>query len=120
MNENIIGLAAVVLCLGFPTAAVWAWAWYRSRKLRTDERLAAIARGLNVPFEAELPQPAQSRRAGILLVSVAIGYALTFLLLGHWEPDAGEAAVFGVIPFAIGIGFFIDAYLVRREIHATN
>ena len=46
MNENIIGLAAVVLCLGFPTAAVWAWAWYRSRKLRTDERLAAIARGL--------------------------------------------------------------------------
>ena len=120
MNENIIGLAALVLCLGFPTAAVGAWAWYRSRKLRTDERLAAIARGLNVPFDAELPQPAQSRRAGILLVSVAIGYALTFLLLGRWEPDAGEAAVFGVIPFAIGIGFFIDAYLVRREIHAAN
>ena len=120
MNDNVVGLAAVVLCLGFPTAAVWAWAWYKSRKLRTDERMAAIARGLNVPFEQELPQPAQSRRAGILLVAVAIGYSLTFLLLGRWEPETSEAAVFGMIPFAIGIGFFIDAYLVRRELHASH
>ena len=120
MNDNVVGLAAVVLFLGFPTAAVWAWAWYKSRKLRADERMAAIARGLNVPFEPELPHPAQSRRAGILLVSVAIGYALTFLLLGRWEPDSGEAAVFGIIPFAIGIGFFIDACLVRRELRASS
>lgn len=120
MNDNVVGLAAVVLFLGFPTAAVWAWAWYKSRKLRTDERMAAIARGLNVPFAPELPQPALSRRAGILLVSAGIGYALTFLLLGHWEPDAGEAAVFGIIPFAIGVGFFIDAFLVGRELHASQ
>ena len=39
-------------------------------------------------------------------------------MLAHWEPDAAEAAVLGIIPFVIGVGFFVDAYLVRREVRA--
>ena len=118
MPDNMIGFAAVVLALGFPIAAVWAWAWQRGRKFRSDERMAAIARGVTIPFEADLPPSAVSRRSGILLVAAAIGYSLTFGLLAHWEPDAAEAAVLGIIPFVIGVGFFVDAYLVRREVRA--
>lgn len=120
MPDNMIGFAAVVLAFGFPIAVVWAWAWQRGRKFRSDERLAAIAREVNVPFEADLPHPAISRRAGILLVAAAIGYSLTFIMLARWEPDAMEAAVLGIIPFVIGVGFFVDAYLIRRELRASN
>jgi hypothetical protein len=120
MSDNIVGLAAVVLALAFPIAVVWAWAWQRGRKLRTEERLAAIARGLNIQFEADLTHPAASRRAGILLVSAAVGYVVTFATLARWEPDAMEAATLGFIPFSIGLGFFLDAYLIRRELRASH
>jgi cadmium resistance protein CadD (predicted permease) len=77
--------------------------------------MAAIARGVNVPMEPELSQVARSRRSGILLVSAALGYSLTFALIARVEPDAWVAASFGVIPFAIGLGFFVDSVLVRRD-----
>jgi uncharacterized protein DUF6249 len=112
-----IGFAAVVLSLGLPFAAIYAW--YRVRRLRTEERLAAIAKGVAVPIAEELPPHARSRRAGILLTAGALGYTLTFLALGRFEPQAIEAAVFGIIPFAIGIGYFVDAALVHREFHAS-
>ena len=50
---ELIGLMSVVLSLSIPLAGIYAW--YRVRKLRTDERLAAIAKGVNVQFADELP-----------------------------------------------------------------
>ena len=120
MPDNIIGFAAVVLALGFPISIVWAWAWQRGRKLRTEERLAAIARGLNVPFEADLAHPAASRRAGILLISAAIGYVLTFAMLSRWEPDAMEAARLGVGAVAMGVGVGVVAGRVRRDLRTSE
>jgi len=38
------------------------YTYYRVRKLRTEERLAAIARGVDVPMVAELPEASRSRR----------------------------------------------------------
>jgi hypothetical protein len=35
--------------------------------------------------------------------------------LSRFETDAMQAAVFGIIPISIGIGYFIDAVLVQRE-----
>ena len=56
MDGNIVGLAAVVMVFGIPLAAIYAY--YRVRRLRTEERLAAIARGVSVPMEPELSQAA--------------------------------------------------------------
>jgi hypothetical protein len=111
-----VGFAAVVLSLGIPFAVVYVW--YCVRRLHTEERLAAIAKGVAVPFADELPPHARSRRAGILLTAGALGYILTFVALGRFEPDATVAAVFGIIPLAIGIGYFVDYALVRRESQA--
>jgi hypothetical protein len=113
-----IGLAAVVMTLLIPLAAIYAW--YHSRKLRSEERLAAIAKGVPVPIAEELPPHARSRRAGILLTAGGLGYVVTFVLLGRFEPEAGEAAVFGIIPLAIGLGYFVDAVLVHRELHPST
>ena len=113
MDGNIVGLAAVVMVFGIPMAAMYTF--FRVRKLRSEERLAAIARGVEVPMQPELSEAARSRRSGILLVSGAIGYIVTFVLIGRFEPDAMIAATIGVIPLAVGIGFFVDHALIRRD-----
>ena len=98
MDGNFVGLAAVVMIFGIP--------------------MAAMARGLEVPMQAELSEAARSRRSGILLVAGALGYIATFVLIGRVEPDAMIAATFGVIPLAIGVGFFIDHALIERDAKA--
>jgi preprotein translocase subunit Sss1 len=94
------------------------YTFFRVRKLRSEERLAAIARGVDVPMQPELSESARSRRSGILLVAGAIGYIVTFILIGRQEPEAMIAATFGVIPLAIGLGFFVDYALIRRDARA--
>jgi hypothetical protein len=117
MGGDITGLAAVTMTLGIPIAALYTY--YRVRKLRSEERLAAIARGVSVPMEPELSQVARSRRMGILLVATAIGYSTTFGVIARLaDSDAWVAAAFGIIPLAIGMGFFLDSNLVRRDARA--
>jgi len=113
MDGNIVGLAAVIMALGIPMAAMYTF--FRVRKLRSEERMAAIARGVDVPMQPDLSEAARSRRSGILLVAGALGYIVTFSLIGRQEPDAVIAATFGVIPLAIGLGFFVDHALIRRD-----
>lgn len=111
-----VALVAVAMFFGVPTAAFYTY--YRVRKLRTEEKLAAIARGVAVPMEPELSQAARSRRSGILLTAGALGFMTTFALLGRTEPDAWSVVSFGAIPLALGMGFFIDSTLVRRELRS--
>ena len=116
MDGNLVGLAVVIMVFGIPMAAMYTF--YHVRKLRTDERLAALARGVNVPMQPELPEGARSRRSGILMVTGALGYMLTFALIARVESQAWIAAAFGIIPLSIGIGFFVDSALIRRDQHA--
>jgi hypothetical protein len=112
---SLIGLAAVVLSLGIPMAAMYTY--YRVKKLHTDERIAAVARGVSVPFAAEVTPTAKSRKYGILLVCGAIGYMATFGVIAMVErdPDVWSAAAFGLIPLSVGIGYFLDFTLGRNE-----
>ena len=66
-------------------------------------------------MEPELSQVARSRRHGILLTAGAVGYMITFALISRIEPDARIAMSFGAIPLALGAGYFLDAFLVRRD-----
>ena len=90
--DNLTGLVAVTMLLGMPTAAFAMYTFYRVRKLRSEERMAAIARGITVPMAPDLTEAARSRRSGILLVAGAIGYMITFTLIARVEPDAWIAA----------------------------
>jgi hypothetical protein len=100
-----------------PTAILAMYTFYRVRKLRTEERLAAISRGVNVPMEPELSEAAKSRRSGILFVAGAVGYMAAFSIIARYEPDALIAAAFGAIPFALGLGYLLDSMLIRRDSH---
>jgi hypothetical protein len=113
--DGLTGFAAVVLTFAVPLTALCMYTFYRVRKLRSDERMAAMQRGVNIPMEADLPEWARSRRAGILLVAGAVGYMLAFTIVSRVEPDALMAAAFGAIPFTLGLGYFLDSAFVHRE-----
>jgi hypothetical protein len=120
MDGGSVGFVAVIMIFGFPLAGLYTY--YRVRKLRTDERLAALARGAAIPMEPELSQAARSRRAGILLICGALGYMVTFGAIARLvsEPDAWAAAAFGIIPLAVGLGYFLDSTLIRRDLRAAS
>ena len=117
--DNLTGLVAVTMLLGMPTAAFAMYTFYRVRKLRSEERMAAMARGITVPMAPDLTEAARSRRSAILLVAGAIGYMITFTLIARVEPDAWIAASFGAIPLSVGLGFFLDSALIRRDLRAS-
>jgi hypothetical protein len=117
MDGNIIGLVAVTLFFGIPLAAMYTY--YRVRKLRTEERLAAIARGANVPMEPDLSEAAHSRRWGILLAALSLGYMAMMAIIARSEPDAGKALAVGIVPFAAGLGFLLDFALIRRDLKSA-
>ncbi len=114
-------LVAVTMICGIPTAAMYTFIhFFRVRKLRSEERLAAIAPEVDVPMQAELLEAARSPRSGILLVAGAIGYFVTFFFLnGREEPEAMIAAMIaatlGLISLTVGIGLFVDHALIRRD-----
>jgi len=117
--DGITGLAAVIMIFGMPTAILGMYTFYRVRKLRTEERLAAMQRGVSVPMEPDLTEAAHSRRAGILLIAGAVGFMLTFSIIARFEPDALMAGAFGAIPFALGLGYLLDSTLIRRDARAS-
>jgi len=91
------------------------------RKLRSEERLAALARGTEIPIEPELSQYARSRRAGILLVSGGAGFILMFAMIARvvGEPQTLVGSAFGILPLAVGLGYFVDAALIHRDLKAS-
>ena len=119
MGGDLVGLAAVVLTCGIPLAMMYTY--YRVRKLKTEERLAALARGAEIPVEPELSQDARSRRAGILLVSGGMGFILMFAIIARvlGEPETLVASAFGILPLAVGLGYFVDAALIRRDLKTS-
>src|SRR5208337_2369021 len=98
MGGDVIGLVAVVLTCGLPVAALYTY--YRVRKLRTEERLAALARGTEIPMEPELTL-----------------FAVISRIVG--EPETMVAAAVGILPLAVGIGYFLDAALIHRDMKTT-
>jgi Flp pilus assembly protein TadB len=109
------------------------WSDIHNKRIRADQRMAMLARGMSIEdVEKVLGKGAEeertpkdplrslsnARRAGIVLVSSGIGLILFFItltvIIGERNILAGAAA--GLIPLAIGIGFFVDYNLQKREL----
>lgn len=118
VGAGLVGLVAVILSLGIPMAGMYTY--YRVRKLRVDERMAAIARGVDIPFEREISPAAKSRKNAVLLISGAVGFMATFGVIAGvvHEPETLAAAAFGLIPLSVGVGYLIDFTMSRNEAHS--
>lgn len=106
-----------------------------SRRMKADQRMAMIARGMRAedialllgnnddarpapPAKDPLRSLGNARRTGIILCSTGIGLAVFFITLAIVlrERDVYSGAAIGLIPICIGIGFFIDYHLQKREL----
>jgi hydrogenase-4 membrane subunit HyfE len=105
---------------------------YQVRKLKSEERLAAIAKGIPLPpdVEAEFPVSADRgaatarglRTGGIACISVGVGLALFSFFL-TWivqEHDVLAVAAAGLIPLAVGVGLLVDYALRTRTAKAEG
>ena len=129
----IVPVAGCLMILGIVIASYWSNV--RKRQIESEERLAAIARGVpppptqeelalsqNRPTPNAIRRRANIRLAGIILVAASVGLALFFVILwaviGTREILSGVACA--LIPFGIGAGFLIDTHIQTREIEESS
>ena len=132
-SPYIVPVFGTIMILGIVVAAIWSGV--RTREIRSQERLAAIAKGL--PSEQEwddaaapsgvrragargafgLKDGSNSRRAGLILVSAGVGLGAFFIALAIILQVRAvlSGAATGLVPLAIGIGFLIDGRLRQKE-----
>ena len=121
LGAFVVGIVAIV--------AGVAGGGYKQR-LKTEQRLAMLARGMSAAdiekvLSAEgksakdpLQGLASTRRTAIVLISTGIGVMLSFLVLA-WivnDHEVLSGGAFGLIPLSIGVGFFIDYMMQKREL----
>jgi hypothetical protein len=107
----------------------------RKRELESQERLAAIAKGLIPPPTLEelaltqgrpasnaMRRRANIRLTGIVLLGSAAGIILFFVALALilQQRNVLSGAACGLIPFGLGIGFLIDARIQARELDGST
>ena len=119
---------------------------YHVRKLKSEERMAAIAKGLPLPPDLDAIDHANSdprrsgavrwrspeitvrdrnerlRTGGIVCISVGVGLAffsffLTWIVQEH---DVLAVAAAGLIPLAVGVGLLIDYALRTKSVKAEG
>lgn len=125
-----VPIALFAMVLGIVVATVVAD--YYKRRLQSEERMAAIAKGLPLPAEpasdrgfgdstGSRPAPRGLRTAAIVLICGSLGVAafgiLLVIILG--ERDIYSLTATAVVPFAIGVGLLIDYRLQDAE-HARK
>jgi hypothetical protein len=120
----LVGIVAIVSGI---------WLDGHKRRMKSEERIAMIARGVPLadiekmlgtgdeekpPAKDPLRSLSNARRAGIVLVSVGAGLILFGLVLTAilQVREVLAVAAAGLIPLAIGVGFFVDYHLQKREL----
>ena len=125
----IVPVAGCAMILGIVVAGIWSGV--RNREMQSQERLAAIAKGVPLPptieelaMRHDAAKPVTTRRrgntrqGGIVLMGVAGGLIMFFIALGIIlrERDVLAGAAVGLIPLGIGIGLLVDAKIQSREL----
>lgn len=131
MTPFMIPVAAFAVAIVAIVAGIWSQA--HARRVKAEQRMLMLSRGMSIaeieklvgtneeearPPRDPLRSLSNARRAGIILVSSGIGLMLFFItitIILHQRNVLVGAAV-GLIPLAIGIGFFIDYNLQKREL----
>ena len=121
LGAFVVGIVAIVSSI--------AGGAYKQR-LKTEQRLAMLARGMSAgdiekvlsadgrAAKDPLQGIATTRRTAIVLISTGVGIMLSFLVLA-WIVNQHEVlsgGAFGLIPLSIGVGFFIDYNLQKRDL----
>ena len=93
---------------------------YLSRRLKSQERIKAIEKGVPIPFEPADPREraATVRRWGIVLVALGLGLIVFFVVVAAVRQERHVIAGVGAaaIPIFIGLGLLYDYRLRSKEL----
>ena len=113
--ELLIPIFGIVFGVGIAIVSIIAGHRHKMKRaeLRHAERLAALEKGIELPPD---PEPERSgKRVGTLrggVMWLLIGVVLYFALRGVADPDA---ALFGLIPAAVGIASLVSYFVEARK-----
>jgi len=123
-NEIFIPLAGIFMII----AIVVGPAWLKSRERREMQATlrASIERGQALPPEViealsrdnvkSPPTASRDLRLGVILLSVAIGIAGSFVWVGEMvDEDIVPFAAWGFIPGAIGLAFILLSFFNKNK-----
>jgi hypothetical protein len=125
----VVPVAGCFMVLGIVVAGVFSG--IRNREMQSNERLAAIAKGVPIPPTTEelaimhgkpsidaTRRRANIRLGGIILVFTAIGLMAFFGALAAilQQRDVLCGLAVGLIPLGIGLGMLYDVHIQSREI----
>jgi hypothetical protein len=116
LPEVLVMVGIVVMCLIVPLVALVLI--YLVRRLRTQERLRAIEKGVPIPENLAVDpweRISHIRRGGISAVAAGLGL-LIFLSTQGDMSDLGIAA----IPILVGLGLLYDYRLTARDLRARQ
>ena len=116
--NNVEDLLAIGGVFSIPIVALVVM--YLSRRLKSQERIKAIEKGVPIPFEPADPREraASARRWGIVLIALGLGLIVLFVVVAavererHVMTGVGAAA----IPILIGLGLLYEYRLRSKEL----
>ena len=117
-----IGMPEIVAILGFfliIPVAVFVFA-YLTRRLRTQERLRAIEKGVTIVQLAE-QDATRCRRVGIVYVAMGLGTFIFGWACQSFNDQAALPVMAGAaIPILLGLGLLLEYRLSVRDLRARN
>jgi hypothetical protein len=109
-----IPIVAICMSIGGTIAIVVSVLYfdYRKRNLQHQEIVAAIEKGIEVPLPKTEKRERDYRRLGIIwtLLGSVFTIALWVTSFNHFE-----AAVWGLLPVALGVSFLLIAYFTKKD-----
>mgnify|MGYP003654375516 CR=1 FL=1 len=132
MDDNFVGIIAILAVFGTITAIIVGPSWLKSRERREIQTTVrtAIDKGQPLPPEViealskditkNLPSRTKDIRRGIIWLAVGIGIAAFSLInnLGEsdWSDNVGDGMLaFAVIPATIGLAFLILSFFNKNR-----
>jgi hypothetical protein len=132
MDDNFVGIIAILAVFGTITAIIVGPSWLKSRERREIQTTVrtAIDKGQPLPPEViealskditkNLPSRTKDIRRGIIWLAVGIGIAAFSLIndMGDrdWSDNVGDGMLaFAVIPATIGLAFLILSFFNKNR-----
>ena len=122
MHGEIVGALLSVLIMSGAIATLLAVVLRHKRQVRellSRERLAALDKGVEIPWEMDIPRPRRSRRLhlklGVLLLGASVGLAMIVPFAG--DPDNRNVTlIWALFFFAMGAtGIVYDRLFGKAE-----
>ncbi len=105
----------VAIIAGIAVAIVAIWTDFKNKQLEHNLKLKALEKGIELPAEPPKPRP-YPYRSGLIWVVIGVG-----MFVSIWVSSGSlEGAIWGIVPFLIGLALIISVKLRKEEVSSEG